>query len=129
MVLVWLRNRFWNLVVAVICCEVVRAVLFSCGGGPIHPFVNPPAENGSRPGNLDGLNWSIAARLGCIAKSLRNAGYRHQREVQEKTHDIVVKLLTGTLFRGYDVGGGDDGEAYLLKRFARVVGNGIKNLV
>jgi len=43
MVLVWWRNRFWNLVVAVICCEVIRAVLFSCGGTPIHPFVNPPA--------------------------------------------------------------------------------------
>ena len=50
--MVWLRNRFWNLAVAVICCEVVRAVLVSCGGTPIHPFVNPPAESGSRLGRL-----------------------------------------------------------------------------
>jgi hypothetical protein len=73
---------------------------------------------------LRGLDW-----VGYIAKGLRNAGFRDQREVQERTHDIVVKLLTGTLFRGYDVRGGDDGEAYLLKRFARAVANGIRNMV
>ena len=32
--------------------EVVRAVLFSCGGTPIHPFVNPSALSGSRSGRL-----------------------------------------------------------------------------
>ena len=36
------------------------------------------------------FNW-----IGYIAKSLRNAGYRDQREVAEATHDIVVKLLMG----------------------------------
>jgi len=43
---------------------------------------------------MRGFNW-----VGYIAKSLRNVGYRDEREVQEKTHDIVTKLLTGTLFR------------------------------
>ena len=43
---------------------------------------------------MRGFNW-----VGYIAKSLRNVGYRDQREVQEKTHDIVTKLLTGTLFQ------------------------------
>lgn len=33
-----------------LCCEVVRAVLFSCGGTPIHPFVNLSADTGSQPG-------------------------------------------------------------------------------
>ena len=48
---------------------------------------------------MQGFNW-----VGYIARSLRNAGYRDQREVQEKTHDIVVKLLTGGLFTDYDAG-------------------------
>jgi hypothetical protein len=38
-----LRNRFWDSIVTVMFFEVVRAVLFMCGGTPIHPFVNPPA--------------------------------------------------------------------------------------
>ena len=46
---------------------------------------------------MRGFNW-----VGYIAKSVRNAGYRDQREVQERTHDIVVKLLTGGLFKNYD---------------------------
>ena len=46
---------------------------------------------------MRGFNW-----VGYIAKRLRNAGYRDQREVQERTHDIVAKLLTGGLFTNYD---------------------------
>ncbi len=41
---------------------------------------------------MQGFNWA-----GYIAKSLRNSGYQDQREVQERTHDIVVKMLTGGL--------------------------------
>ena len=48
----WLRNRLWDSAVTVMFFEVVRAVLFTCGGTPIHPFVNPPALSGSRPGRL-----------------------------------------------------------------------------
>jgi hypothetical protein len=46
---------------------------------------------------MRGFNW-----VGYIAKCLRNAGYRDQREVAERTHDIAVKFLTGGLFRDYD---------------------------
>ena len=46
---------------------------------------------------MRGFNW-----VGYIAASVRHAGYRDQRQVQERTHDIVVKLLTGTLFAGFD---------------------------
>ena len=44
---------------------------------------------------MRGFNW-----VGYIAKSVRNSGCRDQREVQERTHDIVVKLITGGLFPG-----------------------------
>jgi len=46
----FVEEPIWNVAVAVFSCEVVHAVLFSCGGTPIHPFVNPPAEAGSRSG-------------------------------------------------------------------------------
>jgi len=46
---------------------------------------------------MRGFNW-----VGYIAKSLRNSGYRDQRDVAERTHDIVVKLLIGGLFRDFD---------------------------
>ena len=69
---------------------------------------------------LRGLNWT-----GYIAASLRNSGYRDQREVQERTHDIVVKLLTGGLFRNYD----ERQHGPLDKRFKRSAANAIKNMV
>ena len=69
---------------------------------------------------MRGFNW-----VGYIAKSLRNVGYRDQREVQERTHDIVVKLLTGTLFRGYD----EKTHGPMDLRFKRSVVNAIRNLV
>ena len=47
-----LGNRFWDLIVTVMFFGVLRAVLFTCGGTPIHPFVNPPACSGSRSGRL-----------------------------------------------------------------------------
>jgi hypothetical protein len=69
---------------------------------------------------MRGFNW-----VGYIAKSVRNVGYRDQRQVQERTHDIVVKLLTGGLFRDYD----EKRHGPLDLRFKRAVANGIKNLV
>jgi hypothetical protein len=47
--------------------------------------------------SLRGFDW-----LSYIVCWVRHAGYRDQREVQERTHDVVTKLLLGTLFRGYD---------------------------
>ena len=66
------------------------------------------------------FNW-----VGYIAKSLRNAGYRDQRETQERTHDIVVKLLTGGLFTNYD----ERRHGPLDLRFKRATANAIKNMV
>jgi hypothetical protein len=70
--------------------------------------------------HLRGFDWT-----GYISSWVRHAGYRDQREIQERTHDIVVQLLTGKLFRGYDprIHGPMD------KRFKCAVGNAVRNLV
>jgi hypothetical protein len=69
---------------------------------------------------MRGFDW-----LAYISSWVRHAGYRDQREVQERTHDIVTKLILGTLFRGYDprIHGPMD------KRFKASVANSIRNLV
>ena len=69
---------------------------------------------------MKGFNWT-----GYIAKSLRNSGYKDQREVQERTHDIVVKMLVGGLFRDFD----EQKHGPLDLRFKRAVGNAIRNMV
>ena len=69
---------------------------------------------------MSGFNW-----VGYIAKSLRNAGYRDQREVAERTHDITVKMLTGGLFRDYD----ERQHGSVDLRFKRSVANAIRNMV
>ena len=68
---------------------------------------------------MRGFNW-----VGYIAQSLRNVGWQDQREVQERTHDIVVKLLMGKLFSGFsqETLGPTD------LRFKRSVANAVKNL-
>jgi len=70
--------------------------------------------------HLRGFDW-----LAYVSSWVRHAGFRDQREVQERTHDIVTKLLTGTLFRGYDqkVHGPMD------LRFKCAVKNAVRNLV
>ena len=70
--------------------------------------------------HLRGFDW-----LAYISSWVRHAGYRDQREIQERTHDIVTKLLMGQLFRGYDprIHGPMD------KRFKASVANAIRNLV
>ena len=65
------------------------------------------------------FNW-----VGYIAKSIRNSGYRDEREVAERTHDVAVKLLTGGLFRDYD----ERQHGPLDLRFKRSVANAIKNM-
>ncbi len=69
---------------------------------------------------MRGFGW-----LSYVAASVRNAGFRDQREIQEKAHEIAVKLLMGTLFKGYveKVSGPMD------LRFKRSVSNAIRNLV
>ncbi len=65
------------------------------------------------------FNW-----VGYIAASVRNAGYRDQREVAERTHDVAVKMLCGGLFRDYD----ERQHGPLDLRFKRAVGNAIRNM-
>jgi len=69
---------------------------------------------------MTGFSW-----VGYIAKSVRNAGYRDQKEVQERTHDIVVSLLTRGLFRDYD----EARHGPIDKRFKRATANAVKNMV
>ncbi len=62
-----------------------------------------------------------------IAACLRNAGFRQQGDLEERIHDIVVKLLVspGGLFRGYD----ESRHGPLDLRFKRSVANAVKNVV
>ena len=69
---------------------------------------------------LRGFNW-----LSYIVGSVWHAGFRDQRERDEKAHEIVVKLLLGKLFRGYD----ERIHGPLELRFRRSVGNAIRNIV
>jgi hypothetical protein len=67
-----LRNRLWSLVVTVMFCEVVRAVLFACGGTPIHPFVISRLPHGSRPDpGGPGTEYSVATVSRTLAVSIK----------------------------------------------------------
>ena len=81
--------------------------------------VRDPAHRQSLE-KMHGFGW-----MSYIAASVRNAGFRDYRDGQERIHDIAVKLLTGTLFRGFDerVSGPMD------LRFKNSVGNAVRNLV
>jgi hypothetical protein len=68
---------------------------------------------------MRGFNW-----VGYIAASLRHAGWQDQREVQERTHDIVVKLLMGKLFSGFS----QETSGFFDLRYKRSVANAVKNL-
>ena len=46
---------------------------------------------------MRGFHW-----MSYVAAALRHAGWRDQREVQERSHDLAVQLLTGKLFTGFD---------------------------
>jgi hypothetical protein len=69
---------------------------------------------------MRGSDWT-----GYIASMVRHAGYRDRREIQERTHEVVVKLLTGKLFTGYD----ERRHGPMDRRFKCAVGNGIRNIV
>jgi hypothetical protein len=62
---------------------------------------------------------------GYIARCVWNAGYRDERERDEKVHEVAVKLLMGQLFKGFNerLSGPMD------LRFKRSVSNSIKNIV
>jgi hypothetical protein len=69
---------------------------------------------------LRGFDW-----VSYIVSWVRHSGCRDQRELQEKTHEVVVKLLMGKLFRGYD----PRIHGPMELRFRTSVANSIRNLV
>ena len=69
---------------------------------------------------MQGINW-----MAYIAASVRHAGFRDQREVQEKAHEVAVKLLMGQLFKGFD----EARHGEFDRRFRNSVGNAIRNMV
>ena len=70
--------------------------------------------------SMRGFNW-----MGYVAASVRNSGFRDQREAQERSHDLAVKLLMGKLFSGFD----ERTSGPMDLRFKRSVGNAVRNLV
>jgi hypothetical protein len=69
---------------------------------------------------MRGFNW-----VSYIGASVRHAGFRDQREVRERIHEVVVKLLMGKLFTGFD----ERTSGPMDLRFKRSVANAIRNLV
>jgi hypothetical protein len=84
------------------------------------PRISDPNERNRLQGML-GSSW-----VGYIAAALRNAGYRDQASLQEKIHDVVVKLLVspGGLFRNYK----ETQHGPFDLRWKRSVGNAVKNV-
>jgi hypothetical protein len=56
---------------------------------------------------------------------VRNSGYLDQRERDEKTHEVVVKLLMGKLFTGFD----ERFSGPMDLRFKKSVGNAVRNII
>lgn len=79
-------------------------------------------EDRNRLAAMRGRSWT-----NYIAACLRNAGFREQGDLEERIHDVVVKLLVspGGLFRGYD----ERRHGPLDLRFKRSVANAVKNVV
>jgi len=70
----------------------------------------------------------LAERLDQLhRRCLRNAGFREQGDLEERIHDVIVKLLVspGGLFRRYDA----QRHGPLDLRFKRSVSNAVKNIV
>jgi hypothetical protein len=69
---------------------------------------------------MRGFDW-----LAYVSSWVRHAGYRDQREIQERAHEVVVKLLMGKLFRGYD----PRIHGPMELRFRTSVANAVRNMV
>ena len=80
-----------------------------------------------RPRTSSGTRTDERVQLGRIHRPppCGDAGYHDQRQVQERTHDIVVKLVMGTLFRAFD----ERTSGPMDLRFKRSVANAVKNIV
>jgi hypothetical protein len=68
--------------------------------------------------SMRSFNW-----VGYISSAIRS-NVKGEREIQERTHDIVAKLLTGTLFRGFD----ETRSGPMPQRFKTAVANALKNV-
>ncbi len=68
--------------------------------------------------SMRSFNW-----VGYISSAIRS-NVKGEREIQERTHDIVAKLLTGTLFRGFD----EQRSGPMPQRFRTAVANAIRNV-
>ena len=69
---------------------------------------------------MRGFNW-----VSYIAASVWNAGFHDQRERDEKTHEVAVKLLMGQLFKGFS----EQFSGPFDLRFKKSVANSIRNIV
>ncbi len=69
---------------------------------------------------MRGFKW-----MGYIATAVRSSGFREYRTWRETIHEVVVKLLTGKLFSGYD----DQRHGPMHLRFKNSVWNAIRNIV
>jgi hypothetical protein len=80
------------------------------------------ADDRNRLASIRGRGWTSY-----IAACLRNAGFREQGDLEERIHDIIVKLLVspGGLFRNHD----ERRHGPLDLRFKRSVSNAVKNVV
>lgn len=85
------------------------------------PRISNPTERNRLQGML-GNSWA-----NYIGASLRNAGFWDQGDLQEKIHDVAVKLLVspGGLFRNYD----EARHGPFDLRWKRSVSNAIKNIL
>ena len=68
---------------------------------------------------MRGFKW-----LGYIATAVRSSGFREYRTWRETIHEVVVKLLTGKLFSGYD----EQRHGPMHFRFRNSVWNAIRNM-
>ena len=69
---------------------------------------------------MRGFDW-----LAYVSSWVRHAGFRDYREIQERTHEVVVTLLMGKLFRGYD----PRIHGPMELRFRTSVANAIRNMI
>jgi len=85
------------------------------------PRISDAAEAQRLRGLLGNYQWT-----NYIAAALRNAGFRDQASLQEKVHDVIVKLIVspGGLFRHYD----ETRHGPFDLRWRRSVANACKNI-
>jgi hypothetical protein len=84
------------------------------------PRISNPDERNRLQAML-GMGWT-----NYIAGALRNGGFHDQADLQEKIHDVIVKLLVspGGLFRNYD----EARHGPFDLRWKRSVGNAVRNV-